>query len=328
MGRILRIAIPAVTLMLVAGSFFRAALGHQDIAVVFALGAALGVSALGFARADHPEAAVALLSLAMVAVASLTLAMSPLGFHDHAAIAYAGVLLFCALLLSRKGFLAMAAVALGLATLVFACERLGLTQSKLGMPAGWPTYFGFLLVTAVVGGLGRVVAEILFGALGEAQRSSMKDAATGLDNRARFLSQLDSRLRGADRDGFGVLVLADIEGFRHVNGAVGHAAGDRILAECARRAAAAWPGSLVGRVGDDEFALLAPGLRSAGEAAHVAAQLQEALTLEHLGVSVRVAVGHAVFPRDGRSPEALWTAADASLGEARQQPRGRPGAAT
>jgi diguanylate cyclase (GGDEF)-like protein len=323
MARIVRIAVMVVTVAMVLGSSFHAILGHRDIAVVFALAAPLGISAWGFARAGHHEAAVVLLSGVMVAVASLTLYMSPLGIHDHAVIAYAGVLLFNALLLSRTRFIALGLATLTVATLVFVLEFQGLTNSRLGRLTGWPALFDFLVITAAVGVLGRIVAEILFGSLGDAQQSSIKDGATGLNNRARFLSTMASRMRSADSDAFGVLALADVQNFRRVNHVIGHTSGDRILAEVARRTALVSPGALVGRVGDDEFALFALDLRNADEAKEIARQLSQGLTFEHLGVSVRVTVGFAVFPRDSNGAEALWMAADTSLAEAKGTAAGR-----
>jgi len=324
MQRIVRIAVMAVTVALVLGSTFNAVLGNRDIAIVFALAAPLGISSWGFARAGQHEAAVVLLSAVLVSVVSLVLYMSPLGIHDHAVIAYAGVLLFNALLLSRKWFIVMAAVTLMVASFVFVMEFNGLTNSRLGRLTGWPALFDFLLITTLVGVLGRIVAEILFGSLGDAQARAIKDTATGLNNRPRFLATMASRMRAADSDTFGVLVLADVENFRRVNQVVGYSAGDRILGEVGRRTAAVAPGALVGRVGDDEFALFAQDLRNVDEAREVARQLTQALTFEHLGVSVRVSVGFAVYPRDANNAETLWLATDASLADTKQHGRSRP----
>lgn len=324
MQRIVRVAVITVTVALVVGSLFNILLGHRDIAVVFALAAPLGVSSWGFARAGQHEAAVVLLSAVLVAAVSLALYMAPMGAHDHAVIAYAGVILFNALLLSRPRFILMAGGTLAVATLVFILEFNGLTNSRPGLGAGWPALVEFLAITAILGVLGRMVAEILFGSIGDAQQSSVKDSATGLNNRARFLATMGARMRTADTDTFGVLALADLVNFRRVNHVVGFVAADRLLAECGRRAAAVSPGALVGRVGDDEFALFALDLRNSDEAREVCRQLQAALTFEYQGVDVKCAAGHAVFPRDATDASALWLAADAALDETKAQPRSRP----
>lgn len=84
---------------------------------------------------------------------------------------------------------------------------------------------------------------------------SFHDSLTGLPNRARFSAELD---RDIARGGHGVAVLfLDLDDFKIVNDTLGHAAGDQLLVEAARRLAAATRTSdLLARLGGDEFALL------------------------------------------------------------------------
>ena len=323
MGRIVRIAVIAVTASLILGSTFNVVLGHRDIAVLFALAAPLGISAWGFARAGQHEAAVVLLSSVLVAVVTLTLYLSPLGVHDHAVIAYAGVLLFNALLLSRKTFFFMALVALVSATAVFILEFMGLTNSEMGSMVAWPTLFDFLLITGLVGFIGRTVAEILFGSIGDAQQNAIKDPVTGLSNRERFIGLAVQRLRATDSDEFGVLVIADLDNFRRMNHVVGHSAADRILSEVGRRATVTVPGALVARIGDDEFAILETGVADEAAAYAAAQRCSEAMRFEFAGVSVHAAIGFAIYPRDANGLESLLMAADNSLAQAKLQTTGR-----
>ena len=317
MGRIVRIAVVAVTAALVLASTFNVLLGQRDIAVLFALAAPLGISSWGFARAGMHEAAVVLLSSVLVAVVTVALYLSPLGVHDHVVIAYAGVLLFNALLLSRKSFLFMAFATLFSATLVFTLEFLGLTNSRMGGLTGWPALFDFLLITALVGVIGRAVAEILFGSIGDAQQDAIKDPVTGLSNRKRFVGLAVQRLRATDSDEFGVLVVADIDNFRRMNHVVGYVATDRILAEVARRLTAELPGALVSRIGDDEFAILETGLADEAAAYEVAKRCSTAMRFEFAGVSVQAAVGFTIYPRDANGLESLLMAADNMLAQAK-----------
>jgi diguanylate cyclase (GGDEF)-like protein len=323
MGRIIRLAIMVVTVALVLASTVNAVLDHRDIAVLYALAAPLGISSWGFARAGQHEAAVVLLSSVLIAVVTLTLYLSPTGVHDHAVIAYAGVLLFNALLLSRRSFILMAVLALSGATAVFSLEVFGLTNSRMGSLTTWAALFDFILITGVIGVLGRVVAEIMYGSLGDAQQSSIKDPVTGLSNRQRFLSQAASRMRSADSDDVGILALADLDSFARINHVVGHAAADRILAEVSRRIVALSPGALVGRVGDDEIAIFAQDLADEAAVKDLARRLAAALTFEHAGVSVRAAVGFSMFPRDAHGIDALMMASDSSLRDAKTQASGR-----
>jgi diguanylate cyclase (GGDEF)-like protein len=323
MGRIVRIAVIVVTVALVFASTFNVLLGQRDIAVLFALAAPLGCSAWGFARAGQHEAAVVLLSSVLVAVVTLTLYLSPLGVHDHAVIAYAGVLLFNALLLSRKSFFFMAFATLVSATLVFVCEFMGLTNSRMGTLTGWPALVDFLLITAIVGFIGRTVAEILFGSLGDAQQDAIKDPVTGLSNRKRFIGLAVQRLRAIDSDEFGVLVVADIDNLRRMNHVVGYVAADRILAEVARRLTAAAPGALVARIGDDEFAILDTGLADEAAAHDFAVRCSAAMRFEFAGVSVQAAAGFSIYPRDANGLESLLMGADNMLAQAKLLTDGR-----
>jgi hypothetical protein len=63
--------IVAVTVSFVVASSVQAAMGHRDLAILLALAAPLGISAWGFARGGHDEAAVVLLCGVLVTVASL-----------------------------------------------------------------------------------------------------------------------------------------------------------------------------------------------------------------------------------------------------------------
>ena len=328
MARIVRMAIAAVTIALLAASTFSVLIGRRDIAIVFALAAPLGLAAFGFARSGLHDEAVMLLSVVLLVVTTLALGLSPLGVHDPIVIVYAGVMLLNALLVSRSRFLAMGALTLVAGAGIFAAELAGITNSRLGMLTEWPSFVDFLLYTSLIGALGRVVAEVLLDDLMRARHAAAYDGATGLPNRGRFLLEASQRLRAQpESPDHGVFVLADLTGFRRLNQVVGHVAGDGILEEAARRIRAAIPDALVGRIGDDEFAILALGLAGEAEAESVARRVHGALAFEHAGVSARAAVGYARFPRDARTLEALQMAAGSALIEAHAQSAGLAGLA-
>ncbi len=96
------------------------------------------------------------------------------------------------------------------------------------------------------------------------------DQLTGLANRAALHAQLELELFRAS--GFGPVVLyMDLNGFKQINDVHGHAAGDRILVEFARRLTTAiGPGDTAARLGGDEFVVLATGPRDPGEARELA----------------------------------------------------------
>jgi diguanylate cyclase (GGDEF)-like protein/PAS domain S-box-containing protein len=87
---------------------------------------------------------------------------------------------------------------------------------------------------------------------------ALHDSLTGLPNRALLLDRLDAALTRSQREGREIAVLfCDLDGFKHVNDTAGHAAGDAVLIETAKRLRGALrEGDTVARVGGDEFVLL------------------------------------------------------------------------
>jgi diguanylate cyclase (GGDEF)-like protein len=157
------------------------------------------------------------------------------------------------------------------------------------------------------------------------------DPLTGLFNR-RFLVEQAPRLwRQARRDGTRVAALVlDLDHFKRLNDAYGHAAGDAVLQEVAGAlSAAVRPSDILARTGGEELVVL--GLVSdPDEAAHLAERLRSAVA------AARTAAGHAVTasigialtrPTDGESAtDGLWRLvdrADAAMYEAKQQGRDR-----
>ena len=84
------------------------------------------------------------------------------------------------------------------------------------------------------------------------------DPLTDLANRSLFLYQVGHALARAGRQGHSVTVLfLDLDNFKNVNDSLGHAAGDRLLVDAARRLSACVRDSdLIARLGGDEFAVL------------------------------------------------------------------------
>ncbi|WP_433079149.1 diguanylate cyclase domain-containing protein [Dactylosporangium sp. CA-052675] len=101
------------------------------------------------------------------------------------------------------------------------------------------------------------------------------DPLTGLSNRRAFLSALDTAL-GA---GEGAVLFIDLDGFKQVNDALGHAAGDELLAAVAGRlGGCVRAGDVVARLGGDEFVVLTHGAAGAAAVPELAGRIGEALT--------------------------------------------------
>jgi diguanylate cyclase (GGDEF)-like protein len=102
-------------------------------------------------------------------------------------------------------------------------------------------------------------------------RLAREDALTRLPNRRAFDEALAREVARADRSGAPLAaIVVDVDHFKRVNDAHGHAVGDAVLAAVAARAASALrAGDLLARIGGEEFAALLPGadLAAAAEAA-------------------------------------------------------------
>jgi diguanylate cyclase (GGDEF)-like protein len=127
------------------------------------------------------------------------------------------------------------------------------------------------------------------------------------------------------REPAGSVFLIDLDGFHQINVSAGHAAGDRVIAATGKTLAetAKREGWLCGRIGGDEFALLAPGL--ALEAAFLRADrlrliLDEALaSAVPAGLRCTASIGVANAPRDAKTADDLPRKAELALPAAKEQ---------
>ncbi len=106
------------------------------------------------------------------------------------------------------------------------------------------------------------------------------DPLTDLANRSLFLYQVGHALaRGVRHDAPVSVLFLDLDNFKNVNDSLGHAAGDRLLVEAARRLSACVRDSdLIARLGGDEFAVLIESSDSVDEALLMAERIVEALS--------------------------------------------------
>jgi diguanylate cyclase (GGDEF)-like protein/PAS domain S-box-containing protein len=152
------------------------------------------------------------------------------------------------------------------------------------------------------------------------------DGLTDLPNRAAFLqalAQMIEACEGTDEE-FAVLSV-DLDGLKEINDVFGHATGDKLLIEVARRIQASARGGVVARLSGDEFGLIIDGKQPAAGKL-LAEQLAEALANEFQidGKSVRTGVttGISVFPRNGADAASLLANAGAALFRAKAKSRG------
>ena len=154
------------------------------------------------------------------------------------------------------------------------------------------------------------------------------DELTGLPNRTEMLALIGEALAGAPDGGPGTAVLyLDVDGFKTVNDSLGHEVGDALLREVAARLVEhVRPGDAVGRMGGDQFVVLARGCDSA-EAAALAFRLQTTFALpfpgEGLSVPLTASIGVAVGPAGTCDAHGLLGDADAAMYAAKAAGRER-----
>jgi diguanylate cyclase (GGDEF)-like protein/PAS domain S-box-containing protein len=145
------------------------------------------------------------------------------------------------------------------------------------------------------------------------------DMLTGLANRVLFADRLQYEIARSTRHGTGFALLClDLDGFKLINDRFGHAAGDALLREVARRLRETLrEEDTVARLGGDEFAVILPGAATRTEAEatwrSVAPRIGAGLVFEGVNVTLAMSTGVACFPRDARDGEELVRAADRAM---------------
>ncbi len=156
---------------------------------------------------------------------------------------------------------------------------------------------------------------------------AMHDVLTDLPNRAQLLGRLEQVMNNnADKSELAVLWL-DLDYFKSINDVHGHATGDAVLREVAKRLRSCVRAKdLVARIGGDEFAVLQVDIQSPDDAANLAHRLLSSLTkpihidqnIHVIGTSIGVALG-----KPGCSdPTELFRSADFALYCAKSDGRG------
>lgn len=154
------------------------------------------------------------------------------------------------------------------------------------------------------------------------------DELTGLANRALFLDRMDHALRIARADTDPVIVLfVDLDDFKSVNDALGHAVGDQLLRHIADRIrTVSGSGDTPARLGGDEFALLLEDRGGVDRALIVAEELldmlREPVSLAGYDLAVLASVGVAVAS-PGMTTSSLLRDADIAMYEAKRAGKGQ-----
>jgi diguanylate cyclase (GGDEF)-like protein len=166
----------------------------------------------------------------------------------------------------------------------------------------------------------RRVAEL------EAKKLARHDPLTGLPNRRFFVETLGEVLLTTNSDSRSAVLMLDLDGFKSINDAYGHAVGDQALIEFAQRISAIIrAGAVFVRIGGDEFAVIVPNIKSLDDltalARRIVTAVAEPILIGQISTSVGVGIGIAIAPSDGMIPEIMVQRADRALYRAKAEGR-------
>lgn len=153
------------------------------------------------------------------------------------------------------------------------------------------------------------------------------DVLTELPNRILYYDRLQAAFSQAKRyQRSFALLMVDLDLFKEVNDRYGHAAGDQLLVETARRLnSCVRESDTVARLGGDEFAIIMTEMTHAGEADQVARRAVELLAepyyLDAGTVAISGCIGIALYPQHGLDQEQLQYSADSALYAAKKSGR-------
>lgn len=167
------------------------------------------------------------------------------------------------------------------------------------------------------------------------ERMALYDAVTGLPNRNHFRGQCELMLSRLAPEARAALLFIDLDRFKTVNDTLGHAAGDILLAQVAKRLNAVVSGvgasdhgvPLLGRLAGDEFTVFLPdapdeaAIDRVGDA--ILATLSQPFDVHGHEIEIGASIGVARRPEHGCDLTDLMKAADAAMYQAKETGRGR-----
>jgi diguanylate cyclase (GGDEF)-like protein len=217
---------------------------------------------------------------------------------------------------------AVASAARGVSILVLPSDNL---MAHDPLNAATFLFYAAFIIVATLGVMWMEIESLQ----GELVRSARYDSLTGLYNRGTFLAEFEREVSRSARGGPAFsLAIFDLDQFKQINDRYGHPVGDRVLKAFADALRASIrKHDVVGRYGGEEFALLMPqtGKETAVRVAERVRRELEArgVSVDGKRIEVTVSAGIASHGVDGQDWDALLTAADDALYEAKHAGRNR-----
>ncbi len=307
--------------------------------IIFAAGVAALLLAFVFAFRQKLQTAAYILLWSMSAMLS-AFAMTGAGLFDLAILGYPGLLVFAAILGSIGLFISVLLFVIAQCILLTWLTLQGYITPNIPS-LSWP-HLVFILVIFIVTGfciyiLVRDIKRLMWSlqlenskveqSQAKIQHLANHDSLTNLANRSYgetlFQQSLAACLQQQQQL---ALLFIDLDNFKPVNDALGHAAGDDLLKQLAQRLRAILTkDQALIRFGGDEFLVLAPHVADSQQLEQLAdrliSQITAAFTILQTQVSVSASIGIACAPADGTDFKQLCRKADIAMYRAKEEGR-------
>ena len=197
--------------------------------------------------------------------------------------------------------------------------RITAEGALLSLAPIWVIGIDFGLVLAPLLGITTVLVFRSTRQALERSHEAHHDSLTGLVNRRSLLEQLEEMLDEAHPAARPTMLVMDLDGFKDINDRLGHQLGDSLLISFADRLEESVPlESVAARFGGDEFAVLLVDENAEAAIEELGEALCAPLMVEDFPVTIRVSIGVAQAPADGRTSRDLLRAADVAMYKAKR----------
>ncbi|MEK5333287.1 sensor domain-containing protein [Lysinibacillus sp. FSL W8-0992] len=155
----------------------------------------------------------------------------------------------------------------------------------------------------------------------ELEKRLLTDSLTDVSNRFAYIERMDSLLESSSTISHSVqhaVYFLDLDRFKQINDTLGHAVGDTILVEAAKRIQTLLKNKdIIARYGGDEFIVTLTKVKNVREAAKFAEQIigiiEQPMNINGQDVFISTSIGISMYPADGVTSEQLITCSDKAM---------------
>jgi diguanylate cyclase (GGDEF)-like protein/PAS domain S-box-containing protein len=155
----------------------------------------------------------------------------------------------------------------------------------------------------------------------ELEKRLLTDSLTDVSNRFAYIERMDSLLESSSTISHSVqhaVYFLDLDRFKQINDTLGHAVGDTILVEVAKRIQTLLKNKdIIARYGGDEFIVTLTNVKNVREAAKFAEQIigiiEQPMNINGQDIFISTSIGISMYPADGVTSEQLITCSDKAM---------------